>query len=182
MQCRRKKDDHCITAAWRACTHTHRHSLPSHKKLMHQWENNPNCFSAIWSGCWLRPFPACLMERCETFVLWNCKPPDAKPSHFLSSWNKKRAVLKLIIERMRCRWGVCFPRGTQGKMLFRKALSEKQSLACCSGVIGWWCTAVLVANGCSVDKQCSKQSENASFSYFLPFHYIIHRFWPRRMR
>lgn len=68
----RRDDDRCITVTWCACTHTHTleytHNLPSHIKLMHQWENNPNCFSAIWSGGGLRLFPACLMERCEPSV------------------------------------------------------------------------------------------------------------------
>lgn len=87
----------CNSHMTRACTPTrsHTHDLPSHKKLMHQWQNNPNCFSAIWSGGGLQLSPACLMERCEPLVPWNCEPRDVKPSQFLPSCDKKRGVLRV---------------------------------------------------------------------------------------
>lgn len=129
---------------------------------MPQWENNPNCFSAIWRSGGLRTMQA------EPFF-----PP---------SCDKKRAVLKLIMPLMWCRWGAQFPteairseKCTLGKMLLIKALGERRSLACSSGVVGWWCTASW-PNGCSVDKQCSKQSLYASFSYLLPFKYTVYSF------
>lgn len=61
-------------------------------------------------------------------------------------------------EARRSHWGHSYWKCTQAKMLLRKALSVRCSLAC--GSKGDWLVMYrkLVAGGCSVDKQCSEQS------------------------
>lgn len=115
---------------------------------MHQWENNPNCFTAI---CEVEAGSDCSLHAWwRDANHWCCETANRTM--------KSRAIFCLCEtsrewclgwsghwcgtgEALRSHWAHSYWKCTQGKMLLRKALSERHSSAWGSRVIGWWCTA-----------------------------------------
>lgn len=119
----------------------------SHIELMHQWENNPNCFTAI---CKVAAGSDCFPHawwRDVNHLCWQTANHTMK-SRAILCLCETRAEWCLGWSRHWCgagealssHWAHSYWKCTQGKMHLRKALSERHSWAWESRVIDWWCT------------------------------------------
>lgn len=124
----------------------HTHSILSYRAYcMYQWENNPNCFTAIcevaadsFPHAWWRDVNhLCLQTANHTMKSQAIFCLCETRAEWCLGWSRHWCGAG---EALSSHWAHSYWKCTQGKMHLRKALSEKHSSAWESRVIDWWCT------------------------------------------